>query len=150
MTMNRICAASLALLFAAVPAQTAEINAMMTTALKEAFDVLLPTFEHINGHVVCVAYGPSGALIRRINSGEPADLFVTDVPALDHLLAQSKIARERVELARTGIGICIKKGAPKPDVSTPEVLKRALLAAKSVGHASRAARPRSACSSCPS
>ena len=136
--MIRVPAAAAALLLAAVSAQAADIDAMMTTAMKEAFDELLPQFERANGHAVRVTYGPSGALIRRFNGGEPADLFVTDIPALDQLVQQGKVAPDRIELARTGIGICIKKGAPKPDVSTPEALKRALLAAKSVGHASPA------------
>ena len=136
--MTRIHAAAVALLLAAGPAQAVEIDAMMTTAMKEAFDELLPQFERANGHVVRVTYGPSGALLRRFNGGEPADLFVTDVPALDQLIQQGKAAPGRIELARTGIGICVKKGAPKPDVSTPEALKRALLAARSVGHASPA------------
>lgn len=130
--------AALAVLLATGSAAAADLNAMMTTAMKEAFDLLLPRFERANGHKVHVTYGPSGALLKRFNSGEPADLFVTDVPALDQLLTQGKISRDRTELARTGIGICIKKGAPKPDVSTPDALKRALLAAKSVGHASPA------------
>jgi molybdate transport system substrate-binding protein len=136
--MTKFQAAIVALLLAAAPAQAAEINAMMTTAMKAAFDELLPPFERSNGHVVRVTYGPSGALLRRFNSGEPADLFVTDVPALDQLLRQGKVAAERSRLASTGIGICVKKGAARPDVSTPEALKRALLAAKSVGHASAA------------
>ena len=132
--MIRVHAAAVALLLAAVPAQAADIDAMMTTAMKEAFDELLPQFERANGHVLRVTYGPSGALLRRFNGGEPADLFVTDVPALDQLLQQGKVAAERSRLASTGIGICVRKGAPKPDVSTPEALKRALVAAKSVGH----------------
>ena len=126
------------MLLVAGSAQAADINGMMTTAMKEAFDVLLPQFERANGHVVRVTYGPSGALMRRLNVGEPADLFVTDVPALDQLLQQAKVLPNRIELARTGIGICVKKGAPRPDVSSPEALKRALLAAKSIGHASPA------------
>jgi len=136
--MIRVHAAAVVLLLAAVPAQAADIDAMMTTAMKEAFDELLPQFERANGHVLRVTYGPSGALLRRFNGGEPADLFVTDVPALDQLVQQGKVAPGRIELARTGIGICVRKGAPKPDVSTPEALKRALLAARSVGHASPA------------
>ena len=55
-------------------------------------------------------------------------------PELDKLIAESKVVGNRVDVSRTGIGIAVKKGAPKPDVSTPEALKRALLAAKSVGH----------------
>jgi molybdate transport system substrate-binding protein len=136
--MIRVHAAAIALLLAAVSAQAADIDAMMTTAMKEAFDELLPQFERANGHVLRVTYGPSGALLRRFNGGEPADVFVTDVPALDQLVQQGKVAPGRTELARTGIGICVRKGAPKPDVSTPEALKRALLAARSVGHASPA------------
>jgi molybdate transport system substrate-binding protein len=65
-------------------------------------------------------------------------VFLTDAPALDQLIKQGKIVGGRVDLCRTGIGIAVRKGAPKPDVSTPEALKRALLAAKAVGHASPA------------
>jgi len=136
--MIKRLSAAIAMLIVATSTQAADINAMMTTAMKEAFDELLPRFERANSHVVRVSYGPSGALIRRLNGGEPADLFVTDLPALDQLLQQAKVLPNRIELARTGIGICIKKGAPKPDASTPEALKRALLAAKSIGHASPA------------
>jgi len=134
----RITALVIALLAVTGAAPAAEIDAMMTTAMKAAFDELLPPFERANGHVVRVTYGPSGALLRRFGGGEPADLFATDVPALDQLVKQGKVAAERSRLASTGIGICVRKGAPKPDVSTPEALKRALLAAKSVGHASAA------------
>jgi len=132
----RTFALVIALVATAVNAQAAELDAMMTTAMKAAFDELLPPFERANGHTVRIVFGPSGALLRRFNGGEPADLFVTDIPALDGLLKRGKIAADRTSLARTGIGICVKKGAPRPDVSTPEALKRALLAAKSVGHAS--------------
>ena len=134
----RTLALAIALLVAAGTARAAEINAMMTTAMKAAFDELFPPFERANGHSIRPTYGPSGALMRRFNGGEPADLFITDVPALDELLKQGKIVADRTRLSSTGIGICVRKGAPKPDVSTPEALKRALLAAKSVGHASPA------------
>ncbi len=134
----RALAVAVALLATAGTAHAAEINAMLTTAMKAAFDELLPRFERANGHTVRLTYGPSGALLRRLDGGEPADLFITDVPALDVLLKYGKVTAERIELARTGIGIAVKKGAPKPDVSTAEALKRALLAAKTVGHASAA------------
>ena len=134
----RALALMLALFASAGAAPAAELDAMMTTAMKAAFDELLPAFERANGHVVRVTYGPSGALIRRFDGGEPADLFATDVPALNQLIQRGKVAPGPVELARTGIGIAVKKGAPRPDVSTPEALKRALLAAKAVGHASPA------------
>ena len=82
----------------------------------------------------CSAYGPSGGLARRLNGGEGADLIVVDSKVLDELIKQGKVAPGRTDVARTGIGIAVRKGAPKPDVSSPEALRRALLAAKSIAH----------------
>ena len=125
-------------IFAGAHAQAAEINAFMSTAVKAATDEILPAFERANGHTIRASFAPSGALVPRFLKGEPVDIFVTDAPALDALIKDGKIAGGRTDLVRTGIAIAVKKGAPKPDVSTPEALKRALLAAKSVGHASTA------------
>src|SRR3954468_17171551 len=127
-----------ALAAAAGPAEAAEINAFVSTAIKAATDELLPPFERANGHTIRASYAPSGALIPRFERGEPVDVFLTDAPALDQLIKQGKIVGGRIDLCRTGIGIAVRKGVPKPDVSTPEALKRALLAAKAVGHASPA------------
>ena len=111
---------------------------MITTAMKAAVDELAPPFEHANGHVLRITYGPSGGLARRLNGGEAADLVVVDSKALDELIKQGKVVGGRTDLARTGIGIAVRKGAPKPDVSSPEALKRALLAARTVAHAAPA------------
>ena len=134
----RAIVALASLLIATGTAGAAEIDAFISTAIKSATDELLPPFERANGHTVRASYAPSGALIPRFERGEPVDVFLTDASALDTLIKQGKIVGGRVDLARTGIGIAVRKGAPKPDVSTPEALKRALLAAKSVGHASPA------------
>jgi molybdate transport system substrate-binding protein len=115
-------------------ARTAEINAFISTAIKAATDELLPPFERASGHSIRASYAPSGALIPRFERGEPVDVFLTDAPAIDTLIKQGKIAGGRTDLARTGIGIAVRKGAPKPDVSSAAALRRALLAAKSIGH----------------
>jgi molybdate transport system substrate-binding protein len=133
----RAVAIAIALL-GATGAQAAEITAFISTAIKSVTDELLPPFERANGHVIRASYAPSGALIPRFERGEPVDVFLTDAPAIDILIKQGKIAGGRIDLARTGIGICVRKGAPRPDVSTPEALKRALLAATTVGHAALA------------
>ena len=130
----RAIAAAAALIVTASSAHAAEIDAMITTAMKAAVDELAPPFERASGHVLRITYGPSGGLARRLNAGEPADLVVVDSKALEELIKQGKVAPGRTDVARTGIGIAVRKGAPKPDVSSPEALKRALLAAKSVGH----------------
>lgn len=119
-------------------AGVAEINAFISTAIKTVTDELVPPFERAGGYTVHGTYGPSGALIPRFERGEPADIFLTDSTAIDGLAAAGKVAVPRVDLARTGIGICVRKGAAHPDVSTAEALKRALLVAKSVGYASPA------------
>ena len=114
--------------------QAQVIDAMITTAMKAAIEEIAPPFERASGHVVRVVYGPSGGLARRFNAGESADLVVVDSKVLDELIRQGKIALGRTDVARTGIGIAVRKGAPKPDVSSAEALRRALLAAKSIGH----------------
>src|SRR5499433_4197627 len=148
----RIVAVVIAMLAATATARSAEINAFVSTAIKAATDELLPPFERANGHTIRASYAPSGALIPRFERGEPVDLFLTDSAAIDELIKRGKVVAGRSDLARTGIGIAVRKGAPKPDVSSPEALKRALLQAKTVGHArppAAASRRRisSACSS---
>jgi len=126
--------AAAALLAAAAPAPAAEIDAMITTAMKAAIEELAPPFERASAHTLRVVYGPSGGLARRFNGGEAADLIVVESKVLDELIRQGKVVGGRTDVARTGIGIAVRKGAPKPDVSSPEALKRTLLAAKSIGH----------------
>jgi len=130
----RTVAIIIAMLAATATAHTAEINAFISTAIKAATDELLPAFERANGHTIRASYAPSGALIPRFDRGEPVDVFLTDSAAIDELIKRGKVVAGRTDLARTGIGIAVRKGAPKPDVSSPEALKRALLAAKSIAH----------------
>lgn len=127
-------AAAATLLIAAGSAQAAEIDALITTAMKAAIDELVPQFERASGHRVKITYGPSGGLARRLSGGEPADMVLVASPTLDSLVQQGKVLADRTEVSRTGIAVAVRKGAPKPDVSTPEALKRALLAAKSIAH----------------
>jgi molybdate transport system substrate-binding protein len=130
----RTLAFVIALLAPIGAAQAAEIDAMITTAMKAAIEELSPPFERASGHTLRVVYGPSGGLARRFNGGEPADLIVVDSKVLDELIKQGKVAPGRTDVARTGIGIAVRKGAPKPDVSSADALRRALLAAKSIAH----------------
>ena len=133
-SMTRALMLAAGLIAAAPQANAADIDALITTAMAEAIVDLVPAFERATGHTVHVSYGPSGGVVRRFIGGEPADIIVIGSAALDDLIAQAKVLPGRTDLARTGIAICVRKGAPKPDVSTPEALKRALLAAKSVGY----------------
>ena len=134
----RILAIAIAMFAATTTAHAAEINAFISTALKTVTDEVIPPFERAGGHSVRALYAPPGALLKHFEAGEPADIFLTGREAIDQLIGEGKIVPGRIDLATTGIGICVRKGAPKPDVSTPDAFKRAMLEAKTVGYASPA------------
>ena len=136
-TLARSIAIAAALVTTSATAQAADINAFVSTAIKTVTDELLPPFARAGRHTVRAIFAPSGALIPRFDGGEPVDVFLTDSTAIDELISRGKVVG-RIDLARTGIGIAVRKGAPKPDVSSPEALRRTLLAAKSIGHAAPA------------
>jgi molybdate transport system substrate-binding protein len=131
---KRLLTAALALAVTVGAAGAAEIDAMITDAMRAAVEQLAPSFEHDGGHALHIIYGPSGGLARRLDGSVPVDLVIVESRVLDGLIQQGKVAPGRTDLARTGIGIAVRKGAPHPDVSSAEALKRALLAAKSIGH----------------
>jgi molybdate transport system substrate-binding protein len=132
--MGRALIFAIAFLSEVNGASAAEINAFISTAIKSVTDELLPPFERSSGYTIHALYSPPGALLKHFEAGEPADVFLTGSDAIDQLIAQGKVTPGRVDLATTGIGICVKKGAPHPDVSTPDAFKRALLETASVAY----------------
>src|SRR5438445_21255 len=80
-----------ALIAATGSAPAAEIDALITTAMKAAIDELVPPFERANGHNVRVSYGPSGGVARRFIGGEPADVIMIEAGTLDELIKQGKV-----------------------------------------------------------
>ncbi|MEA2830072.1 MAG: molybdate transport system substrate-binding protein [Bradyrhizobium sp.] len=140
---------SLALGFAtalllAGPATAAEVRVMISGGLSAAYNVLVPEFERTTGHKVLTAYGPSmgttvNAIPIRLERGEAADVVIMVGYALGDLIQQGKVkADSRVDLVKSLIGIAVKAGAPKPDIGSPDALKRALLAAKSIAYSDSA------------
>jgi molybdate transport system substrate-binding protein len=123
------------LLIATGTGDAAEIKALITTAMQAAIVELVPPFERATGHKVIVSYDPSGGLANRLRGGEPADMILIASSELDRLMSERKV-KDRTDVSRTGIGLAVRKGAPHPDVSTPDALKRTLLAAKSIGQSS--------------
>jgi molybdate transport system substrate-binding protein len=125
-------AAGLAIALASA-AQAAEIKLMSTGGMKVMLIDLATEFERATQHKVTATYGAPGVIRSRVAAGEPIDVLVFPAPGLDDLVKQGQIvADSKAILARSGIGLGVRAGAPKPDISTPEALKRALLAAKSV------------------
>jgi molybdate transport system substrate-binding protein len=114
-----------------------EIKVLSSIATKEAYLELVPQFERASGHTVVTTWSGTTAIMKQLAAGEQYDLVMISATELDELIRQGKIvAGSRVDIAKSGIGIAVRKGAPHPDVGTADALKKALLAAKTVGYTS--------------
>src|SRR6201991_32233 len=125
-------------------ASAAEVRVMISGGLTAAYKELVPEFERQTGNKVITAYGPSmgttvNAIPVRLERGEPVDVLIMVGYALGDLAKQGKvIAGSSVDLVKSPIGMAVKSGAPKPDISSVDALKRTLLAAKSVAYSDSA------------
>jgi molybdate transport system substrate-binding protein len=131
------------LLFAGTAFGT-EIKVMTSGGFTAAYNELTPEFEHVTRNKVVTAYGASmggapDSIPSRLQRGEPVDVLILAGPALDQLIKQGKvIAGSRVDLVRSSIGMAVRAGAPKPDISSVDALKRTLLQAKSIAYSASA------------
>ena len=125
-------------------AGAAEVRVMISGGLTAAYKELVPEFERLTGNKVLTAYGPSmgttvNAIPVRLERGEPADVLIMVGYALGDLVKQGKvIADSRVDLTKSLIGVVVKSGAPKPDISSADAVKRALLATKTIAYSDSA------------
>jgi molybdate transport system substrate-binding protein len=120
------------LALAAGHAEAAEIKVLSAGAVRSIVSELAPAFEKESGHKVALTFGTVG-IVRQKLAAEPADLVIMSDTALDEAIRQgSVVAGSRADIARTGMGVAVREGAPKPDISTSEALKQTLLAAKSI------------------
>jgi len=118
-------------------AQAAEINVLSSAAFKEAYLELVPQFEKATEHKVKTTWSGTADIMKRMDAGETYDLVIMFAPGIDQLTESGKIVDgSRVDLVKSGIGVAVRSGAPKPDISSGENLKKALLAAKSIGYSS--------------
>ena len=107
------------------------LTVMQSAAFKEAYEALLPAFEQASGHTVTTLWTPSVDMMSRLKGGEVVDLVIMSAAAIDELIQHGKLAA-RIDLAKSGVAVAVRAGAPKPDISSGDALKRALIAAKSV------------------
>ncbi|HVQ62332.1 MAG TPA: substrate-binding domain-containing protein, partial [Burkholderiales bacterium] len=128
------CAFAL-LCFVAFEAGAAEIRACGARATSTILGEIGPEFERTTGHRIKVSIDVAAAVARRFDAGEPCDLLVVLEGQLDGLVKSGKIiAASRTVLARSGIGVEVRAGAPRPDIGSVEAFKRALLDAKSIAY----------------
>jgi molybdate transport system substrate-binding protein len=107
----------------------AEIKLMCPAPMRTTITDLVAQFERATPHKVTIVHTPSRMIIERIQGGEAFDVSILTAEATDSLVRQGKIAK-RVDVARSSIGLAVRTGAPVPDVSSVEGVKRTLLAAK--------------------
>jgi len=113
----------------------AQVTVLASNGVREALIELIPQFEKASGHRVQVVWDGTLNIKKRIGSGEVADLVVVPAEDVDGLIASGGLtAGSRVDLAKSIIGVAVRAGLAKPDLSTSESLKRALLAAKSIAY----------------
>ncbi len=115
----------------------AEIKLIAANALKESLVELLSAFEKSSGNKVTANWGGTTAIAKRVGDGEAIDVVMIAAPDIDKLIAEGKLASgSRVDFAKSGVGIAVRAGLPKPDISSSDAVKNAVLAAKSVAYSS--------------
>jgi molybdate transport system substrate-binding protein len=115
------------------PAHAAEIKLLAPVSFRALLPDLLPQFEKLLGHKVTVGYATIGVITERLIKGEATDVAIVSSAQNEELQKQGKLLTgSRVEIARVGYTVFVKKGAPKPDLGSVDALKRTLLAAKSI------------------
>jgi molybdate transport system substrate-binding protein len=134
MNTASIIVATSALLFSAM-ANAAEIKVLSTQATQEAYLELVAQFEKASGHKVTTVFTGTLNVQKRLADGEAYDLIIMAGPAIDDQIKLGKaVAGSRVDFAKSGTGLAVRKGAAKPDISSADALKKTLLAAKSIGY----------------
>ena len=136
--MRKLFSIVIAALFFVGPAFATDINVVTSGAFTAAYMELIPVYERETHNKVITGFGPSlgktvNAIPVRLARGENIDVIILATPGLEPLMKEGKIRPgTRVELVRSLIGMAVKSGAPKPDISTLDAFKKTLLSAKSI------------------
>src|SRR5215208_4292954 len=137
--MNRIISTTaIALTFILaqpVIANAAEIRVWAARAIATVLAEIGPQFERATGHKLIISSDLPAAFARRADAGEPFDILLSGSSAVDEWIEDGRVVAEtRTDIARSGIGVEVRAGARKPDISSVEAFKRALLGAKSIAY----------------
>jgi molybdate transport system substrate-binding protein len=116
-------------------ANAAEVRAFVTIALQSVFEEIAPEFERSTGHKLNVTFGLSSALVKRIQDGEAADCLVATQGVIDGLVNSGKVPTGFGQaLAKSSVGVAVRKGEPKPDLSSVDAFLKALVAARAISY----------------
>jgi molybdate transport system substrate-binding protein len=134
-TWGRIAAVAAFIAAQATFATAAEVKVFSTIGVQAALEELVPNFEKASGHKLNITWATAAVLVKRLQAGETADLLVLTKQGLDTMVKENKAtAGADAVFASSGMAMVVKKGAPKPDISTAEAFKHALLKAKTISY----------------
>lgn len=116
-------------------ANAAEIKILSADVFTGVLDELAGDFERTTGHKVTIVYGTAGATRNRVQAGEFGDITILTRPMIDEVVRQGRVTPgSTVDLARSAVGVAVRKGASRPDISSVDAFKRSLMAARSVSY----------------
>lgn len=123
-------------------AQAAEIKVFTSGAIATVLEKIGLEFEHTSGHKLKVISGFSPVFVKQIHAGESFDVVISPPSTIDALIKDRHVVADtRTNLVRSGFGVAVRAGAPKPDIGSVDAFKRALLNAKSIGYLETAGVP---------
>jgi molybdate transport system substrate-binding protein len=114
-----------------------EIKVLSTNGVATLLRELTPEFERASGHKLAVTWGPTNGLRKEIDAGAAFDVAILTAEVTDALIKQGKVTGSRSDIAKSGVGVGVRAGAAKPDISTAEAFKRTLLDSKSVAYSAQ-------------
>jgi molybdate transport system substrate-binding protein len=128
-------AAGVAFMLATGGANAAEITLLCSNALKSVIEEIGPGFEKASGRQLKAEYGSTGPLKAAIEKGRTFDVAILGIEATDDLIKSGKLtASSRIDIARSGMGVAVRRGAAKPDLGTTQAFKQALLNAQTIAY----------------
>jgi molybdate transport system substrate-binding protein len=137
--VRAVTAAAALLVSALVPiieANAADIKILSPGATEGVLNELLPQFDKATGHRATINYGPAGNIANRVRKGEAVDVLISSEAEIGRLRKEALLLDgSQTVVAKTGIGIFVRKGDPKPDISTADAFLRTLATAKVIAYA---------------
>jgi|SRR5579885_64309 len=137
--MTKLAAAAVVLALSASAASAAEIKVLSGNGPKAAVIALCAQFEKATGARIDLRFGVNPEVKQKIEGGESFDVVVGNPPIVDALIKDKLVVGPRSDIGRSGLGVAVKSGAPKPDIGTVEAFKKTLLAAKAVAYPGKGA-----------
>jgi molybdate transport system substrate-binding protein len=138
-TIARAAAIAAFLFTSASFASAADLKVFSTIGVQAALEEMVPQFEKASGDKVSITWATAAILVKRVQAGESADLYILTKQSLDALTKEAKVAPgSEAVFASSGMAVVVKQGARKPDISTPEAYKKTLLAAKAIAYSNPA------------